>query len=81
MKNAEKNLIWLFFMMVDVKYKVSLAVNDRSKFVVSVIPIWPSNKVTIWHWLIRNGYNFDATFYKFFGKFITGPYWNAYPMT
>ena len=20
-------------------------------------------------------------FYKFFGKFITGPYWNAYPMT
>ena len=20
-------------------------------------------------------------FHKFFGKFITGPYWNAYPMT
>ena len=58
----------------------------------TVIPIWPSNKVTITHQSMPYGqpYGMDQSamvtilmqhFHKFFGKFITGPYWNAYPMT
>ena len=70
---------------------ISIPIGSSNKFTQKLVKM-SIKIVTIAHWSMPYGqpYGIDqcATvtilmqhFHKFFGKFITGPYWNAYPMT